>query len=139
MIQGELHRMVDQVGARDAHGAARAVNERDRPWKQLVEPEFHDGVRLAAQISMIVHGRVVAAKYFTTPLGNIGGSNGGLLMGVEFTQHPEMWNAVVIQVPLLDMLAYEHLSAGASWVGEYDLFRCQRSAPSLLPSRLTTS
>ena len=52
-------------------------------------------------------------------LGIAGGSNGGLLMGVEFTQHPEMWKAVVIQVPLLDMLAYEHLSAGASWVGEY--------------------
>lgn len=52
-------------------------------------------------------------------LGIIGGSNGGLLMGVEFTQHPEMWNAVVILVPLLDMLGFEHLSAGASWVGEY--------------------
>ncbi|HEY1656747.1 MAG TPA: prolyl oligopeptidase family serine peptidase [Candidatus Sulfotelmatobacter sp.] len=52
-------------------------------------------------------------------LGIRGGSNGGLLMGVEFTQHPEMWSAVVIQVPLLDMLGFEHLSAGASWVGEY--------------------
>jgi prolyl oligopeptidase len=52
-------------------------------------------------------------------LGIIGGSNGGLLMGVEFTEHPEMWNAVVIEVPLLDMLGFEHLSAGASWVGEY--------------------
>ena len=52
-------------------------------------------------------------------LGIEGGSNGGLLMGVEFTQHPEMWGAVVIQVPLLDMLGYEHMSAGASWVGEY--------------------
>jgi len=52
-------------------------------------------------------------------LGILGGSNGGLLMGVEFTQHPQMWNAVVIAVPLLDMLAFEHLSAGASWVGEY--------------------
>jgi prolyl oligopeptidase len=52
-------------------------------------------------------------------LGIIGGSNGGLLMGVEFTQHPEMWNAVVIRVPLLDMLGFEHMSAGASWVGEY--------------------
>jgi len=52
-------------------------------------------------------------------LGIVGGSNGGLLMGVEFTQHPEMWKAVVIQVPLLDMLGFEHLSAGASWVGEY--------------------
>jgi prolyl oligopeptidase len=63
---------------------------------------------------------LVARKITSTPkLGIIGGSNGGLLMGVEFTQHPEMWNAVVIQVPLLDMLAYEHLSAGASWVGEY--------------------
>jgi prolyl oligopeptidase len=35
------------------------------------------------------------------------------------TQHPEMWNAVVIQVPLLDMLRFEHIAAGASWVGEY--------------------
>jgi prolyl oligopeptidase len=40
-------------------------------------------------------------------------------MGVEFTQHPEMWNAVTIQVPLLDMLRFEHIAAGASWVGEY--------------------
>jgi prolyl oligopeptidase len=63
---------------------------------------------------------LVARKITSTPkLGILGGSNGGLLMGVEFTQHPEMWNAVVIQVPLLDMLSYEHLSAGASWVGEY--------------------
>ena len=63
---------------------------------------------------------LVARKITSTRrLGIIGGSNGGLLMGVEFTQHPEMWNAVVIQVPLLDMLAFEHLSAGASWVGEY--------------------
>jgi prolyl oligopeptidase len=62
---------------------------------------------------------LVAGK-FTTPehLGIQGGSNGGLLMGVEFEQHPEMWKAV-IQVPLLDMLGYEHMSAGASWVGEY--------------------
>ncbi|HEY1986360.1 MAG TPA: prolyl oligopeptidase family serine peptidase [Terracidiphilus sp.] len=52
-------------------------------------------------------------------LGIEGGSNGGLLMGVEFTQHPEMWGAVVIEVPLLDMLNFEHMSAGASWVGEY--------------------
>ena len=52
-------------------------------------------------------------------LGIEGGSNGGLLMGVEMTQHPEMWNAVSIQVPLLDMLRFEKIAAGASWVGEY--------------------
>jgi prolyl oligopeptidase len=57
----------------------------------------------------------------TTPrrLGIEGGSNGGLLMGVEFTQHPELWHAVDIQVPLLDMLRYEKIEAGASWTGEY--------------------
>lgn len=61
------------------------------------------------------------ARRITSPahLGIIGGSNGGLLMGVEMTQHPEMWKAVVIQVPLLDMLRYEKIAAGASWVGEY--------------------
>ncbi len=52
-------------------------------------------------------------------LGIMGGSNGGLLMGVELTQHPDLWNAVDIQVPLLDMLRYEQIDAGASWVGEY--------------------
>ena len=52
-------------------------------------------------------------------LGIQGGSNGGLLMGVEFTQHPELWNAVDIQVPLLDMLRFEKIAAGTSWVGEY--------------------
>jgi prolyl oligopeptidase len=40
-------------------------------------------------------------------------------MGVEFEQHPDLWNAVIIGVPLLDMLRYEHIAAGASWVGEY--------------------
>ncbi|MGA1807863.1 prolyl oligopeptidase family serine peptidase [Sphingobium sp. WW5] len=51
--------------------------------------------------------------------GIYGGSNGGLLMGVAFNQHPELWNGVVIQVPLLDMIRYEQIAAGASWVDEY--------------------
>jgi len=38
---------------------------------------------------------------------------------VELTQHPDLWNAVDIQVPLLDMMRYEQIDAGASWVGEY--------------------
>lgn len=61
------------------------------------------------------------ARKITSPrrLGIQGGSNGGLLMGVELTQHPELWNAVDIQVPLLDMMRYEQIAAGASWVGEY--------------------
>ncbi len=63
---------------------------------------------------------LIARKITSPPhLGIKGGSNGGLLMGVEFTQHPELWNAVDIEVPLLDMLRFEQLQAGASWVGEY--------------------
>lgn len=52
-------------------------------------------------------------------LGIMGGSNGGLLMGVMLTQRPDLWRAVVVQVPLLDMLRYHLLLAGASWVDEY--------------------
>jgi len=63
---------------------------------------------------------LIARKITSTRrLGIMGGSNGGLLMGVEMTQHPNLWGAVVIQVPLLDLLHYEHIAAGASWVGEY--------------------
>lgn len=66
-------------------------------------------------------GQDLVARHITSPrrLGIEGGSNGGLLMGVEMTQHPEMWNAIAIMIPLLDMLRYEQIAAGASWVGEY--------------------
>ena len=52
-------------------------------------------------------------------LGIRGGSNGGLLTGVMLTQRPDLWNAVVVQVPLLDMKRYNRLLAGASWMAEY--------------------
>ncbi len=52
-------------------------------------------------------------------LGILGGSNGGLLVGVAFTQRPGLYNAVVCAVPLLDMKRYNKLLAGASWMGEY--------------------
>jgi prolyl oligopeptidase len=66
-------------------------------------------------------GQDLVTRKITSPrkLGIVGGSNGGLLMGVEMTQHPDMWHAIVIQVPLLDMLRFEQIAAGASWVGEY--------------------
>ena len=52
-------------------------------------------------------------------LGALGGSNGGLLMGNMLTQYPELFGAIVCEVPLLDMKRYTHLSAGASWIAEY--------------------
>ena len=55
----------------------------------------------------------------TRRLGIEGGSNGGLLMGVMLTQKPELFHAAVVQVPLLDMLRFDKLLAGASWVDEY--------------------
>jgi prolyl oligopeptidase len=57
----------------------------------------------------------------TTPgqLGIEGGSNGGLLMGVMLTRYPELFGAIVVQVPLLDMRRYHLLLAGASWMAEY--------------------
>jgi prolyl oligopeptidase len=65
--------------------------------------------------------RDLIERRITSPrrLGISGRSNGGLLMGVMLNQHPEMVNAAIIGSPLLDMLRYDQLLAGASWVGEY--------------------
>jgi prolyl oligopeptidase len=63
---------------------------------------------------------LIAAR-ITSPqhLGIEGGSNGGLLVGAVMLQRPELFNAVVCQVPLLDMKRYHKLLAGASWMAEY--------------------
>lgn len=65
--------------------------------------------------------RDLVTRGVTTPqqLGIQGGSNGGLLMGVMLTRYPELFGAIVCQVPLLDMRRYHLLLAGASWVAEY--------------------
>jgi prolyl oligopeptidase len=57
----------------------------------------------------------------TSPLhlGAMGGSNGGLLMGNVLVRYPDLFGAIVCQVPLLDMRRYHRLLAGASWVDEY--------------------
>ncbi len=75
--------------------------------------------RIYDDFASVAHDLI--ARNITSPrhLGIRGGSNGGLLMGVEFEQHPDLWNAVIIDVPLLDMLRFEQIAAGASWVGEY--------------------
>jgi prolyl oligopeptidase len=61
------------------------------------------------------------ARKITSPkhLGMQGGSNGGLLMGNMLVMYPQLFGAVVCQVPLLDMKRYHKLLAGASWMAEY--------------------
>ncbi|MFF1509603.1 prolyl oligopeptidase family protein [Streptomyces sp. NPDC058326] len=63
----------------------------------------------------------LVARGITTPamLGAKGGSNGGLLMGAMLTRRPELFGAIVAQVPLLDMTRFHKLLAGASWIAEY--------------------
>jgi prolyl oligopeptidase len=60
-------------------------------------------------------------RNITSPahMGAYGWSNGGLLAGVALTQRPDLWNAVVVGAPLLDMKRYSKLLAGASWMDEY--------------------
>ncbi|UNK48633.1 prolyl oligopeptidase family serine peptidase [Lysobacter sp. S4-A87] len=69
----------------------------------------------AAVAQDLVARRITSKEH----LGIQGGSNGGLLTGNMLTQYPELFGAVVVQVPLLDMKRYSHLLAGASWMAEY--------------------
>ena len=77
--------------------------------RQVIYDDF------AAVAEDLIHRRITSTPH----LGIMGGSNGGLLMGVEMTEHPDLWGAVVIEVPLLDMMRISKIAAGASWVGEY--------------------
>ncbi|MGH3724538.1 MAG: prolyl oligopeptidase family serine peptidase [Mycobacterium sp.] len=80
-----------------------------REGRHLVYEDF-----AAVARDLVARGITTAAK-----LGAQGGSNGGLLMGVMLTAYPELFGALVCQVPLLDMRRYHLLLAGASWVAEY--------------------
>ena len=73
---------------------------------------FDDFAAVAADL----HRRGISSPRRT---GIYGRSNGGVLTSVSITQHPELFNAAVIESPLIDMLRYHELPAGASWIGEY--------------------
>lgn len=80
--------------------------------KQNRHKAFEDFEAVAEDL---IKRNITSAKH----LGIRGGSNGGLLMGAAFTRRPELYKAVVCQVPLLDMQRFNKLLAGASWMGEY--------------------
>jgi prolyl oligopeptidase len=48
-----------------------------------------------------------------------GGSNGGLLVSAVALQRPDLYGAVVCQVPVADMLRYHKFTVGRYWIAEY--------------------
>jgi len=80
--------------------------------KEKRQNAYDDFISVAEDL---IHRKVTSPRH----LGIMGGSNGGLLVGVAFTQRPDLFNAVVCSNPLLDMKRYNKLLAGASWMGEY--------------------
>lgn len=88
-------------------------------------PRWHQAAlrenRQRAFDDLIAVSEDVIKRGITSPehLGIQGGSNGGLLTGAVMIQRPDLFNAVIIQVPLLDMQRYHLLLAGASWMAEF--------------------
>jgi prolyl oligopeptidase len=88
-------------------------------------PKWHQAAlkahRQRAYDDFLAVAEDLIARKVTSPehLGILGGSNGGLLVGVAFTERPDLFKGVVCLVPLLDMLRYTKLSAGPSWAAEY--------------------
>ncbi len=88
-------------------------------------PKWHQAALTAqrpkAYEDFIAVAEDLIRRQVTSPkqLGIMGGSNGGLLMGNMLTMRPDLFAAIVCQVPLLDMQRYHKLLAGASWMAEY--------------------
>jgi len=80
--------------------------------KENHQTNFDDLIAVAEDL---INRKITSAEH----LGIQGGSQGGLLVGGAFVQRPDLFKAVVCQVPLLDMKRYNKLLAGASWMGEY--------------------
>lgn len=95
----------------------RGGNEFGTQWHEASllekrENTYSDFIKIAEDL---------IARGITSPqkLGIIGGSNGGLLMGVAMTQRPDLFAGIISDVPLLDMKRYHLLSQGANWMDEY--------------------
>jgi prolyl oligopeptidase len=88
-------------------------------------PGWHQAALLANRQKAYDDFQAVAADLTTRSittakqLGIMGGSNGGLLVSANMVERPDLFAAVVCQVPLVDMIRYTHIGAGASWAAEY--------------------
>ena len=114
---GGLGRAWLEQGGVYAVANIRGGGEYGPRWHQLALQENRH--RAYEDFSSVAKDLVTRGITSRAHLGVQGGSNGGLLTGNMLTQYPELFGAVVIQVPLLDMKRYSHLLAGASWMAEY--------------------
>lgn len=115
-FSGGLMPWIDAGGV-FAIAGIRGGSERGEAWhragmldkKQTVFDDF------------IACGEYLVKERYTAPahLGVRGGSNGGLLTGAVLTQRPDLFGAVYVGVPLLDMLRYQHFLMARYWVPEY--------------------
>jgi len=114
---GALGKMWIEPGGVYVIANIRGGGEFGPAWHQAALKEH----RQRAYDDFIAVAEDLIARKITSPprLGIMGGSNGGLLMGVMLTQRPDLFRAIVCQVPLLDMLRFHKLLAGASWMAEY--------------------
>ena len=113
----EMGRLWLENGGVFVQANIRGGGEFGPQWHQAVLNEnrqlaFDDFAAVAADL----HRRGISSPRRT---GIYGRSNGGVLTSVSITQHPELFHAAVIESPLIDMLRYHELPAGASWIGEY--------------------
>ncbi|MET1053109.1 MAG: prolyl oligopeptidase family serine peptidase [Mycetocola sp.] len=114
---GTLGRAWLEQGGAYAVANIRGGGEYGPTWHQaaLTENRHRAYEDFAAVARDLIERRVTSPQH----LGVQGGSNGGLLTGNMLVTYPELFGAVVIQVPLLDMKRYAQLLAGASWMAEY--------------------
>ena len=95
----------------------RGGTERGEDWH--VQGMLGDKQQVFDDFAACARSLIEAGIATRSSLGIRGGSNGGLLTAATMLQHPELFGAVVSQVPVTDMFRYQHFTAGRFWTVEY--------------------
>ena len=114
---GVMGRLWLAVGGTYALANIRGGGEYGPTWHTQAMREGRH--KVAEDFAAVAKDLVDSGITTVAQLGAAGGSNGGLLMGIMLTRHPDLFGALVCSVPLLDMRRFHLLLAGASWVAEY--------------------
>lgn len=119
MSPGFVSSIIPWIDAGGVYAVAclRGGDEYGEPWHQAGML----GKKQNVFDDFIAAGEFLIEKKYTSPahLGIRGGSNGGLLTGAALVQRPDLFGAVIVAVPLLDMLRYQHFLMARYWIPEY--------------------